>query len=165
MKNRRRQAARNAFRELEQHSLQLGLGIALSLFLIAWIIGATEDPPLTIAIVIAAIASGLIGPPLDRAIQEFWRSSSRTTADTTDALWAPDWPEATAERRTMRRWQRRWVKALVGGLIWASFLALITFLATVPVEQLHRQNAPLEEFLPSAILAAFVALIGGFLSA
>ena len=74
MRNNKRRASRQALAELEHHFSQLATGILLALTLVAWILTAGEQPPLMVTILVAAIASGLISSPVDRACQAlFWR--------------------------------------------------------------------------------------------
>lgn len=160
MRNNKRQATRKAFAELEQHFLQLAIGIALALLLVAWMLAVEDQPPLMFTILVAAVASGLISSPVDRAVQAFWRSSAGTLANTTDALWEPDWPEAIKERRSIRQWPRRsrWIYVALSGLFWAFVFGLITFLPTYPQDQWHDPTK--EAALIPLVLALPMALAG-----
>ena len=159
MRNRKLKATRAVLAELEQHVLQLAMGISLALALVALILRAGEQPPLMLTILVAAIASGLISPPVDRAVQAFWRSSESTLANTTDALWDPDWPEATEVRRAVMQWRRRrrWVHVVGMGLIWALISGFIAFLLTTPQEQW--QHDPTKE---APVVSLILALTVGF---
>ena len=163
MRNRKRQATREALAELEQHALQLAMGIFLALVLVALILRTGEQPPLMLTILVAAIASGLISPPVDRAVQAFWRSSERTLANTTDALWDPDWPEAIEVRRSVRQWRRRrrYVQVVGMGLIWALISGSITFFLTTPQDQW--QPDPTKEIPVLSLVSALTVSFFGFI--
>ena len=157
MRNRKRKATREALAELERHFLQLTVGILLALTLVAWILIAGEQPPLMLTILVATIASGLISAPVDRAVQAFWRSMERTLANTTDALWEPDWPEAVEARRSVRQWRRhRWRHVIVSGLSWAFMFGFIAFLLATPQDQW--QHDPTKE---AALVLLVMSLLWG----
>ena len=155
MRNRKREATRKGLVEFDRHFFQLGMGISLALLLVAWILTAGEQPSLMVTILVAAIASGLISAPVDRAAQALWRYSMRTPANTTDALWEPDWPEAIEARRSVRQWRRRrrWVYVVFGGMLWAFIFGVSTFLLASPQDQW--QHDPTKE---TALVLLVVAL-------
>ena len=161
MRNNKRQATRKALAELGHHLTQLAIGIFLALALVVWILTAGERPSLMVTILVAAIASGLISSPVDRAFQAFWHSRTRTLANTTDALWAPDWPEATEERRYIRQWRRRSRRVYVigSGLFWALVSGAITFMLAHPEDQWQHDPAIGTALIP-LVLALPVGIIG-----
>ena len=138
MRNNKRRASRQVLAELEQNFLQLAIGIALALTLVAWVLAVGEQPSLMFTILVAAIASGMISSPMDRIAQAFWRSfwpsSVERLSNSTDALWEPDWPEAIEARRSIRQWRRhrRYVSVVASGLFWALIFGFITFFAGEP---------------------------------
>ena len=160
MRNRKRQATRKALEELERHFLQLTVGVFLALMLVAWTLTAGEQPPLMLTILVAAIASGLISSPVDRAVQAFWRSSMGALANTTDALWEPDWPEAIEARRTIKqRSRRRWSRIVVSGLLWASIFGGIAFLLATPQDQ-WQHDPTKETALALLVLSLSMGVVG-----
>ena len=165
MRNNKRQVARKVLAELEQSFLQLAIGIALALLLVAWVLAVGEQPPLMFTILVAAIASGLISSPVDRIAQAFWRSfwpsSVEKLSNSTDALWEPDWPEAIEARRSIRQWRRhrRCVSVAASGLLWALIFGFITFLLAYPQDQ-WQHDTTRETVLIPLVLAVPMALIG-----
>ena len=164
MRNNKRQAARKVLAELEHNFLQLAIGIALALMLVAWILAEGEQPPLMFTILVAAIASGLISSPVDRIAQAVWRllwpSSVEKLSNSTDALWEPDWQEAIEARRSIRQWRRRrrYVSVVASGLFWALIYGFITFLLAYPQDQ-WQHDITKEAALIPLVLALPVALI------
>ena len=162
MRNNKRRATRKAPAELEHHFTQLATGTLLALALVVWILTAGEQPSLVVTILVGAIASGLISSSVDRACQAlFWRLRTGTLANTTDALWEPDWPEAIEARRSIRQWRRRyrWVYVALSGLFGAITFGAITFMLANP-EDRWQHDPTTEAALILLVVALPMALIG-----
>ena len=108
-----------------------GLGyLAAALVFIIWTFNNFgPDVPITLQIVLAAIAAGILFEPAiaGTRLAKKWARTISLGTDDTDALWEPDWP-TSRERRyrsAARRRQLRWQGATIGAMIGLAFVAML----------------------------------------
>ena len=133
-----------------------GLGyLAAALVFVIWTFNHfAPDVPITLQIVLAAIAAGILFEPAitGTRLAKKWARTISSRTDDTDALWEPDWP-TSRERRywtASRRQQLWWRGAGIGGSILPA-IAIIIF-AQYPDKIIERTNEMIANEPATAIL-------------